>query len=34
MSDVPFNMRNNQMEVHHKRTEPWNVTLVGTGDEL
>lgn len=32
MSDVTFNMRENQMEVHHKRAEPWNVTLVDTGD--
>lgn len=33
MSDVTFDMRNNKMEVHHKRTEPWKVTLVDTGDE-
>ncbi|RYG90231.1 MAG: glucose-1-phosphate cytidylyltransferase [Alphaproteobacteria bacterium] len=33
MSDVTFDMRNNRMEVHHKRAEPWNVTLVDTGDE-
>lgn len=33
MSDVTFNMRENRMEVHHKRVEPWNVTLVDTGDE-
>lgn len=32
MSDVTFNMRENSMEVHHKRAEPWNVTLVDTGD--
>jgi len=32
MSDVTFNMRNNGMEVHNKRAEPWNVTLVDTGD--
>ena len=32
-SDVTFDMRNNRMEVHHKRAEPWNVTLVDTGDE-
>ena len=32
MSDVTFNMRNNDMEVHNKRAEPWNVTLVDTGD--
>jgi glucose-1-phosphate cytidylyltransferase len=33
MSDVTFDMRNNHMEVHHKRAEPWNVTLVDTGDD-
>lgn len=33
MSDVTFCMHNNQMEVHHKRAEPWTVTLVDTGDE-
>ena len=32
MSDVTFNMRENEMEVHHKRAEPWTVTLVDTGD--
>lgn len=32
MSDVTFNMRENKMQVHHKRAEPWNVTLVDTGD--
>ena len=32
MSDVTFNMRNNSMEVHNKRVEPWNVTLVDTGE--
>lgn len=33
MSDVTFDMSNNRMEVHHKRVEPWKVTLVDTGDE-
>jgi glucose-1-phosphate cytidylyltransferase len=32
-SDVTFDMRNNRMEVHSKRAEPWTVTLVDTGDE-
>ena len=32
MSDITFNMRDNAMEVHDKRAEPWNVTLVDTGD--
>ncbi len=31
-SDVTFNMRENTMEVHDKRAEDWNVTLVDTGD--
>ncbi len=32
-SDVTFHMRENRMEVHSKRAEPWTVTLVDTGDE-
>jgi glucose-1-phosphate cytidylyltransferase len=32
MSDITFNMRDNTMEVHNKRAEPWNITLVDTGD--
>lgn len=32
MSDVTFNMRDNKMEVHHIRSEPWNVTLLDTGE--
>ncbi|SUB83284.1 Glucose-1-phosphate cytidylyltransferase [Pragia fontium] len=32
MSDVTFCMRENEMKVHHKRVEPWNVTLVDTGE--
>lgn len=32
MSDVTFNVRANKMEVHNKRAEPWNVTLVDTGE--
>jgi glucose-1-phosphate cytidylyltransferase len=32
MSDVTFDMSNNQMEVHFKKAEPWRVTLVDTGD--
>lgn len=32
MSDVTFHMAGNRMEVHEKRAEPWNVTLVDTGD--
>lgn len=33
MSDVTFDMANNQMEVHHRKAEPWKVTLVDTGEE-
>ena len=32
MSDVTFRMSANTMEVHHKKAEPWNVTLVDTGE--
>lgn len=32
MSDVTFNMRENRMEVHQERVEPWKVTLVDTGE--
>jgi glucose-1-phosphate cytidylyltransferase len=31
-SDVTFDMRSGEMEVHHSTTEPWRVTLVETGD--
>jgi len=33
MSDVTFDMVNNQMQVHHRYAEPWRVTLVDTGEE-
>jgi glucose-1-phosphate cytidylyltransferase len=33
MSDVTFDMSTNQMEVHHRKTEPWKVTLVDTGED-
>ena len=32
MSDVTFDMKDNQMHVHNQRAEPWKVTLVDTGD--
>ena len=32
MSDVTFCMNSNKMKVHHKRSEPWTVTLVDTGE--
>lgn len=31
-SDVTFDMKDNEMIVHHKRSEPWRVTLVDTGE--
>ncbi len=31
-SDVTFDIKNNEMSVHHKRVESWKVTLVDTGD--
>lgn len=30
-SDVTFDLKNNSMEVHRQRSEPWRVTLVDTG---
>ena len=33
MSDVTFDMRSNQLEVHEKHAEPWRVTLVDTGNQ-
>jgi len=33
MSDVTFDMQANQMEVHHRKAEPWRVTLVDTGED-
>ena len=32
LSDVTFDMSKNTMEVHQRRTEPWRVTIVDTGD--
>lgn len=33
MSDVTFDIKNNTMQVHHERAEPWTVTLVDTGED-
>ena len=33
MSDVTFDMKNNQMKVHQQNAEPWTVTLVDTGED-
>lgn len=32
-SDVTFDIRNNQMDVHDSHCEPWRVTLVDTGQD-
>ena len=32
MSDVTFDMKNNDMQVHNNSAEPWRVTLVDTGE--
>ena len=32
MSDVTIDMKNNVLELHNKKTEPWKVTLVDTGE--
>ena len=31
MSDVTFDLKNNEMNVHRKSAESWNITLVDTG---
>ena len=33
MSDITFDMRFNQMNIHSGYAEPWRVTLVDTGDK-
>jgi glucose-1-phosphate cytidylyltransferase len=33
MSDVTFDMKHNQMEVHSRNAEPWKVTVIDTGDD-
>ncbi len=33
MSDVTFDLRNNDMKVHQNETEPWKITLVDTGEK-
>jgi glucose-1-phosphate cytidylyltransferase len=32
MSDVTIDMKNNSIEVHHKKVESWRVTLIDTGE--
>ena len=31
-SDVTIDIKNNKMEIHRKNAEPWNITLVDTGE--
>lgn len=33
MTDVTFDLANNDMQVHRKHAEPWRITLVNTGDD-
>jgi glucose-1-phosphate cytidylyltransferase len=33
MSDITFDLRRNDMKVHHNGTEPWRITLVDTGEK-
>lgn len=33
MSDITFDLRRNDMQVHHNGTEPWRITLVDTGEK-
>lgn len=32
MSDVTFNLKENSVEVHEERSEPWKVTIIDTGE--
>lgn len=32
MSDITFDIKNNNMEIHQNNGEPWRVTLIDTGD--
>ena len=32
-SDITFHMKENKMKVHTQNTEPWNVTLIDTGED-
>ena len=33
MSDITFDLRRNDMQIHQNGTEPWRVTLVNTGEK-
>ena len=32
-SDITFNLSDNKIEVHTKKTEPWKITLIDTGEK-
>ena len=32
-SDVTIDIKNNKMEIHEIKAEPWKVTLIDTGEE-
>lgn len=32
MSDITFDMVNNDIQIHNKKAEPWKVTLIDTGE--
>jgi glucose-1-phosphate cytidylyltransferase len=32
MSNITFDMKTNEMEVHENKAEPWKITIVDTGD--
>jgi glucose-1-phosphate cytidylyltransferase len=34
LSDVTFDLQKNEMEVHNKKSEPWKVTLIDTGENV
>ncbi|MGD9638576.1 MAG: glucose-1-phosphate cytidylyltransferase [Alphaproteobacteria bacterium] len=33
MSNITFDMKNNKMEIHQQKAEPWRITLIDTGEE-
>jgi glucose-1-phosphate cytidylyltransferase len=33
LSDVTFDMKNNEIEIHNQKVEPWKVTVIDTGKE-
>ena len=33
MSDITLNIKENKIDIHNTKSEPWTVTLVDTGDE-